>query len=191
MNYNTIIEEFDSNITAYINQLKEKIKDITFDNSLSIPFKVSDELESKELFTYEKKQGVYLFELNLESGNLTGKKKTTQINNFAKQWKKKKNDSFFSSSIIKKRLVMRQDYTEQWLPLYIGKSKDIYKRIKEHIELSPLKNTYAMKLKHRPNLQGLEFRVSIIELDVKNYDFIVPYVERLLREEYHPLIGKQ
>lgn len=190
MSYNLIIEEFDSNITGYVDQLKEKIKDITFDSSLSIPFIISDQLDSKILFN-EKKQGVYLFELNLESGSLTGMKKSTQIKNFAEDWTKKKNNSFFSSSIIKKRLLHRKDYNEQWLPLYIGKSKDLHKRIREHIELSPLKNTYAMKLKHRANLHGLEFRVSTIELDVKNYDFIVPYVERTLREEYHPLIGRQ
>jgi hypothetical protein len=37
-----------------------------------------------------------------------------------------------------------------------------------------------MKLKHRPNLYGLEFRVSTIKFDVKNYDFIVPHIERSL-----------
>lgn len=191
MSYNIIIEEFDSNITGYIDQLKEKIKDITFDTSLSVPFTISDQLDAKSLFIYKKKQGIYLFELNLDSGIFKGSKRSTRISDFAKKWAKKKNDSFFSSSVIKKRLHLRTHYDEQWLPLYIGKNKDLYKRIVEHIELSPQKNTYAMKLKHRPNVHGLEFRVSTIELDVKNYDFIVPHVERSLREEYHPLIGKQ
>lgn len=190
MSYKTIIEEFDNNISDYVDQLKEKIKDIAFDPTLSVAFRISDQLDSKSLFN-EKKQGVYLFELNLECGGLTGIKKSTQIKNFAEDWTKKKNDSFFSSSIIKKRLTYRMAYNEQWLPLYIGKSKDLHKRIREHIELSPSKNTYAMKLKHRPNLHGLEFRVSTIELDVRNYDFIVPYLERALREEYHPLVGRQ
>ena len=178
MSYNLIIEEFDSNITNYIGQLKERIKDITFDTSLAVSFKISNQLDAKSLFTYKKKQGIYLFELNLDSGILNGSKRATRISDFAKNWAKKKNDSFFSSSVIKKRLNLRTNYDEQWLPLYIGKNKDLYKRIVEHIELSPQKNTYAMKLKHRPNVHGLEFRVSTIELDVKNYDFIVPHIER-------------
>lgn len=191
MNYNLIIKEFDNNISGYVEQLKEKIKDITFDSGKSVQFTISNDLDSKSLFKYEKKQGVYLFELNLESENLNGVKKSTRINNFADNWAKKKNDSFFSSSIIKKRLKTNQEFDQQWLPLYIGKSKDLYKRISEHIELKPTSNTYAMKLKHRQNLEGVEFRFTTLEFDVDNYDFIIPYVERSLREEYHPLVGKQ
>ena len=127
----------------------------------------------------------------MDCNKLIGLKKSTQINNFAKLWTKRNYDSFFSSSVIKKRLKYRSNFNEQWLPIYIGKNKDIYKRIIEHIELSPKKNTYAMKLKHRVNLHGLEFRVSTIEIAVENYDFIVPHIERSLREVYHPLIGKQ
>ena len=191
MTYNRIIEEFDTNISSYVEQLKHKIKDITFDVSKSIYFIISDELVSKDLFEYKKKQGIYLFELNLDSPGFIEKKRPTRIKNFAESWAKRKNDSFFSSSVIKKRLKVREDFDEQWLPIYIGKNKDIYKRIIEHIEMSPSKNTYAMKLKHRTNLHGLQFRVSTIELDVKNYNFIIPHIESSLREEYHPIIGKQ
>ncbi|SHM55246.1 hypothetical protein SAMN05444484_1078 [Flavobacterium chilense] len=48
-----------------------------------------------------------------------------------------------------------------------------------------------MKLRHRTNLHGLEFRVTTLEIDVLNYDFIVPHIECSLRKEYHPIIGKQ
>lgn len=191
MSYRIIIEEFDNNISNYIQRLSADLKDIKFDKENGIKFIVSNELESKNIFPYKKQKGVYLFELNLDTNHLTGTKRSTKIKNFAEAWSKKKNDSFFSSSVIKKRLKLRSDFDEQWLPIYIGKNKDVYSRIKEHIDLSPIKNTYAMKLKHRTNLHGLEFRVSIIEIDVFNYDFIVPHIERSLREEYHPLIGKQ
>lgn len=191
MSYNIIIDEFDKNISNYIERLENNLKDISFDPNKSVNFIISDEFDSKSLFPYKRQQGVYLFEINLDSPNLVGTKRATRMINFAKDWSKKRNDSFFSSSIIKKRLKIRSDFNEQWLPLYIGKNKDIYNRIKEHIDLSPNKNTYAMKLKHRPNLYGLEFRVSTIEFDVKNYDFIVPHIERSLREEYHPIVGKQ
>lgn len=132
-----------------------------------------------------------MFELNLDTPNITGVKSSTKIKNFAEAWSLKKHDSFFSSSVIKKRLQLRSNFNEQWLPIYIGKNKGIYSRIREHIDLCPTKNTYALKLRHRANLLDLEFRVSIIEINVKNYDFIVPHIERSLREIYHPLIRKQ
>lgn len=191
MNNLEFISSFDLKISLFVEEISDKIKEISFNQEQATTFVLTNDLDSKSLFNNTKKQGVYLFELNLDSPNLVGTKKETKIKNFANDWSKKKNDSFFSSSVIKKRLQLRANFNEQWLPLYIGKNKDVYKRIIEHIELSPEKNTYAMKLKHRTNLHGLEFRVSIIEIDVNNYDFIVPHIERSLREIYHPLIGKQ
>jgi hypothetical protein len=191
MSYKIIIEEFDKNVSNYIEKLEKKIEDIEFYQNKSQSFIISDEFDSKSLFPYKKQQGVYLFELNLDTPKLNGTKRATRVKNFAEDWSKKKNDSFFSSSVIKKRLHLRNEYDEQWLPLYIGKNKDIYKRIIEHIDLSPEKNTYAMKLRHRINTHGLEFRVTTLEFEVTNYDFIIPHIERSLREKYNPLIGKQ
>lgn len=191
MNYSEIVAAFDNKISTYISEIESSIEGISFDAATSICFTISDEFDSKSLFQKPKQQGVYLFELNLDNPKLVGTKRATKIKNFSDSWAKKKNDSFFSSSVIKKRLVLRKDFNEQWLPIYIGKNKDIHKRIIEHIDLSPKKNTYAMKLKHRTNLHGLEFRVSIIAFDVANYDFIIPHIERTLRDKYIPIIGKQ
>ena len=38
---------------------------------------------------------------------------------------------------------------------------------------------------------GAKFRVSTLELNVKNYDFIVPHKEHTLREKQKPIVGKQ
>ena len=46
MNYNLIIKEFDSNISGYVEQLKERIKDITFDSGKSVQFTISADLDS-------------------------------------------------------------------------------------------------------------------------------------------------
>ncbi|UGS19866.1 hypothetical protein [Flavobacterium cyclinae] len=185
------ISSFDLKISSFVNEISNKIKEISFDQEQAITFVLTNDLDSKSVFNNPKKQGIYLFELNLESANLTGTKRETKIKNFAEDWSNKKNNPLFSSGVIKKRLELRANFNEQWLPLYVGKNKDVYKRIIEHIDLSSIKSTYAMKLKERTNLHGLEFRVSIIEIDVNNYDFIVPHIERSLRDIYHPLIGKQ
>lgn len=67
----------------------------------------------------------------------------------------------------------------------------MYNPITEDIELVPTSQTYAMKLRHRTNLNNLNFRVSILNIKIENYDFIVPYIEKTLREKYKPIVGKQ
>ena len=94
MNNNTTIEEFDTKISEFVERLKTDLIDITFNREEGIKFINSTELDSKKLFAHKKVKGVYLFELNLDSQNLIGKKRGTQINNFADAWAKKKNYSF-------------------------------------------------------------------------------------------------
>ncbi|WP_157970322.1 hypothetical protein [Albibacterium indicum] len=80
---------------------------------------------------------------------------------------------------------------KEWIPLYIGKSRNIASRIHGHIFRELDKTTFAMKLKSRENLYGQRFRISYIKLDVNNYDMLVPYVERRLRNKINPIVGKQ
>lgn len=68
---------------------------------------------------------------------------------------------------------------------------NIQKRIINHLNLSQDSRTYAMKLKSRKNLYGLNFRVQHLELNVSNYSFIAPHLEKLFRDKYNPIIGKQ
>ena len=80
---------------------------------------------------------------------------------------------------------------KRWMPIYIGKSKHIGKRINKHIFLDIIKTTYALKLKARSNIHGYTFRISAIKLKVANYDAIIPEIEKALRNTHHPIIGKQ
>ena len=43
----------------------------------------------------------------------------------------------------------------------------------------------------RENLKNDNFRLSAININVENYDAIVPKIEWQLRERINPLIGKQ
>ncbi|MTG99269.1 hypothetical protein GJV76_14240 [Myroides sp. BIT-d1] len=80
---------------------------------------------------------------------------------------------------------------KEWIPLYLGKSRNVSSRIKEHINKELEKNTFAMKLKARENFREELFRVSVLEIDVTHYDWIVPLVEKELRNIYNPIVGKQ
>lgn len=80
----------------------------------------------------------------------------------------------------------------QWIPLYIGKSKNISKRLQEHVFSKDMNaKTYALKLSHRKNLMGKSFRITAIEVNVKNYDLILPVLESTLRNRINPIIGRQ
>lgn len=53
------------------------------------------------------------------------------------------------------------------------------------------KGTYALKLYERKNLSDSRFRISTIEVNVNNYNTIVPKVEAALRDDLKPIIGRQ
>ncbi|SFD61138.1 hypothetical protein SAMN05518672_102611 [Chitinophaga sp. CF118] len=92
---------------------------------------------------------------------------------------------------IKKGRVKAHGRFDEWIPLYIGKSKNVGNRITEHIHQVKDRRTFSMKLKARTNLHGEVLRVSWIPLDVVNYDMIAPAIESMLRERINPITGKQ
>lgn len=96
----------------------------------------------------------------------------------------------YAPSFKQKRISKHTELLE-WMPLYLGKSKNIGKRVLEHIHLSLHKRTYALKLKARPAMAARVFRLHCAKVDVHNYDVIVTELERALRNRWHPLIGKQ
>lgn len=96
----------------------------------------------------------------------------------------------FTPGLKKKRVTQHKELPE-WLPLYLGKSKRVAARVLEHIQLGADKPTFALKLQARKWFEPAMFRLHTLEVDVQNYDLIVPALESALRERFHPIIGKQ
>jgi hypothetical protein len=92
---------------------------------------------------------------------------------------------------LKKKRIGKHSTLPEWMPLYLGKSRNVASRVLEHINLPQEKTTFALKLKARPALQSRTFRLHAVELPVQNYDVIAPALECALRDRLHPLIGKQ
>lgn len=92
---------------------------------------------------------------------------------------------------FKKKRIAQHRHLLAWMPLYLGKSKNVGKRVLEHINLDLDKTTFALKLKARPSMASRMFRLHTLKLPVQNYDLIVPTVEGALRNHFHPLVGKQ
>lgn len=79
----------------------------------------------------------------------------------------------------------------EWMPLYLGKSKNVGKRVLEHINLAIDKKTYALKLKARRDMSNYKLRLCAVSIEVEHYDMIIPVLESKLRDRFNPLIGKQ
>jgi hypothetical protein len=92
---------------------------------------------------------------------------------------------------IKKKRIAAHGQLEEWIPIYLGKSKKISDRIGGHLCLDMDKRTFALKLLSRTNLVGETFRLNIINLNTENYDIVAPIVESELRNRINPLIGRQ
>ena len=109
---------------------------------------------------------------------------------FQAEWEHADFKKWFTPNLKKKRIAGHKTLPE-WMPLYLGKSKNVAKRVLEHINLPLEKTTFALKLKARPAMGSRVLRFHALEVRVKNYDAIVPVLEASLRNRLHPLIGRQ
>lgn len=109
---------------------------------------------------------------------------------FRSEWEHADFKKSFTPNLKKKRIAGHTVLSE-WMPVYLGKSKNVARRVLEHINLPLEKTTFALKLKARPAMALRAFRFHALELEVENYDIIAPALESALRNRFHPLIGKQ
>ncbi len=81
---------------------------------------------------------------------------------------------------------------------YVGKSQDLVTRINQHIDQKTKESTYGLKLSEHNNLINnatIKFSYFILDkspktnLQAKNY--LLTYLEKELRKELEPLVGKQ
>jgi hypothetical protein len=109
---------------------------------------------------------------------------------FQAEWEHEDFKKSFTPNLKKKRICGHHALPE-WMPLYLGKSKNVGRRVLEHINLPLNKTTFALKLKARPCMTRRTFRLHALQVQVHNYDVIAPALESELRDRLHPLIGKQ
>lgn len=171
------------------------------DQELSIQIKlieqIANELLFKESFKYEigtdsthlpfndlNFPGVYLFEILNNNEDIS-----SFLTSFKAKWEIDEYKPRFVPNTKLKRLARHSEPME-WVPLYIGKSKNVSSRVKDHFHMKMEKNTFAMKILDRKNLDGLTLKISSIQIDVENYDLIVPKIERYFRDKINPIVGR-
>lgn len=130
--------------------------------------------------------GVYFFEIQNSQCSVDIEK---FLSDFKTKWESLEYKGAFVPNTKQKRMIQHRSPVE-WVPLYVGKSKNIANRLKGHFFMSLDRTTFGMKLSSRNNMAGYRIRVSTLKIEVKNYDLIVPKVESYFREKYHPIIGR-
>lgn len=175
------LDEINKEISSLKNKIQLFAEQLEFKNSEE--FILTDRNE-KELLADFKSAGIYFFEIKTN-----GEKSLIEWkNDFIKRW----DNIEHSPNLIKKRAETHKELKD-WMPLYIGKRKDLKARVNQHLTLKKDSTTVGMKLCARKNLWGKKFRVSIIQIDTseENYDIIMPIIEFAMRKKYKPIIGKQ
>jgi hypothetical protein len=132
-------------------------------------------------------QGIYFFEIQ---NSLEPQHVVAFLQDFKSKWERPDYKPRFVPNTTIKRLSCHTSPME-WVPLYIGKSKNISARVNEHLNMPLTRNTFGMKIFSRDNLTGHTFRVSTIALNVQNYDLIAPAIEKFLRDKFNPILGRQ
>lgn len=130
--------------------------------------------------------GLYFFEVLRDQAELSTNEWGSA---FCDLWNHKRLS--WASGTKKIRIAKHRDSIEAWLPLYLGKSKNVSRRIFEHVNQPADKPTFSMKMKARENLAGLTFKVGWISLAGLNYELLAPVLESTLRDRLHPIVGKQ
>jgi hypothetical protein len=148
---------------------------------------LSEQLDLK-IFDEVNFPGLYLFEIKNGRSETFG----NWFDEFKDIWHHKDYlKRFVPNTKIKRTSRYERDQIYNWIPLYIGKSRNVSRRIKEHFSLGLDRNTTAMKLLSRTNLFSNTFRISTMKIETVNYDLILPQFEKAFRDVKNPILGRQ
>ncbi|PGW00730.1 hypothetical protein [Bacillus cereus] len=214
MNIIKLIEDFDTVVDETCNNLKDKIlADFKIPGN-QIEFKLSDDLQYKKnlLNKIGDGVGIYYFEINLkdfykniiDTKDLNRTRRKTReilLGELNKIWTDKtvRKETKYPKIIIKRfnkhyrlKPYINKFESNEWIPLYIGISKNVNARLNEHLHCES-DNTFSMKLSH---LSKYDFPIRIStsflpEMDLSRRYMLVKEVEGIIRNECFPIIGKQ
>ena len=178
------LEQIDIEINKQLELLKNEVKLIDLEEICE--FKI-DEAGKKIPWNDLVYKGIYLFEIKNDNRFADF---DSWIKNFKEVWESEDYLKKFTPNTKKIRIKAHTELND-WIPIYIGKSRNIGSRIHGHIYKELHKTTFALKLMARTNLKDQTFRLKSIKVDVHNYDSIVPKIEWQLRNRINPIIGKQ
>jgi hypothetical protein len=134
--------------------------------------------------------GIYRIDVQVSDSQRAGSNLADWIGQFVAEW----NHADFvgkNTPTTKKLRITKHSELLDWMPIYIGKSGNVGRRVAEHINLPLDRRTVAMKLRARPMWNERVFRLSTIYLPVTHYEMLAPLAETELRSHVNPLVGRQ
>lgn len=190
-----LLEKIDNEISSALTDIDSLIDDYRrkLENKNNcIEFSLSDSKESirrKINKIPQKTCGVYFFQIKCAKDI----SQDTWSKEFIDKWDKPNLVHHFIATTKKKRISKHEaDKVTDLIPLYIGKCKNINKRVNEHLFLDESNSTYSMKLLlHKKEFAHSVIRITYCKIEVKNYEVVMSRVERQLREKLQPIVGKQ
>jgi hypothetical protein len=181
----------------------EKIKQIALNSEFEevCRFKVDDDDTAMFDAVADKMKGIYLLEIRRDDQQ----DYVDWINSFTKKFRgldgaEKCFLHQFTPNIIEKRKYLHKEENNEWIPFYMGKSKNIKERIKTHVFSELGRPPFALKLKGRRDKEDKfvfhdeEFRLKVLylsDVEDKVYDAVVTHFEKELRKKFSPIVGKQ
>lgn len=136
--------------------------------------------------------GIYLFEAKFRKEKV---QRETFVEYFNSLWNKDRASIIHYPAIIKSRiaLVQKNFNKKQWVPIYLGKTEHLNRRINAHINLGPDKKTFALKLAARKKtLCYVSFRVKYIKIrNTQETQILLSKIETVLRRKIGPILGRQ
>ncbi len=173
----------DQDLNSLVAEIKECAKNAEFTEICE--FEITDEILDIPWERLSGK-GLYLFEIkNKDNYEIFD----DWLDHFKDKWENKLYKKRFVPNFTKK-YYQKHTEIEDWIPFYLGKRNDLYDRVKSHLYYPLERNTFAMKLMARENMKNEIFRLSIIKLDIENYDVIAPIMEKQLRTIINPVVGR-
>ena len=178
-----MLKQLDEQLTTLNNQLTEIASNLKFEPVCEFDMATAKEIPWEKI----RSKGIYLVEIQNDSDHSSF---NDWVQEFQTEWEMKEYKMRFVPNLKKKRIKMHSELKE-WMPIYLGKSRNIEKRIHEHIFIDLKRNTFALKLNSRDNMRDKKFRLSVLRVETANYDWVVPKLEKYFRDKINPLIGKQ
>lgn len=178
------IQKIDEEINKQLEVLKNEIKSVELEEICEFKLENAGEKIPWNDLVHK---GIYLFEIKNDNRFTEF---DSWIKDFKEIWETDEYRYKFTPNTRKVRIRAHSTLNE-WIPIYIGKSRNVSKRVHEHIYKELHKTTFALKLSARTNLKNHTFRLKAIKVNVHNYDSIVPKIEWQLRNRINPIIGKQ
>jgi hypothetical protein len=152
-----LLKKIDQELTAQLSRVRDAVESMQF--SVACEFELTDESLNEIPWETIQCSGIYFIEIKNCNRHTSF---DSWVNEFRTDWTNDKYKKWFVPNPKKFRIGKHSELTN-WIPLHIGKSKNISKRLHEHIFLGLDQPTYALKLKSRDHLKTGRFRLSAIK----------------------------